>query len=585
MRARLLYIVLILTLPAMAVGQQVRFRALTQAKQILENGVFELEFRLENAKADNIEYPDLSDFTIISGPSVGRSMQIINGRRSSSVSWTFTLMGGKAGRYTIGSARVIADNRTYKTDPINIEVVEGKGGSTAAGNVMPTDEQIFLRAVIDTGGNVFPGQQIRVTYKLYHSVDIRNYNTVRESDYSDFYYRYVVDFDKRVYTEVIDGVQYAVRNLRSVALFPQKSGSYALDPLIINVGIGVQSERRSFFFNTRTIPKTITSNPIKFDVTPLPEPVPDDFTGAVGQYTMNVMAAPKKLTTDDALVVTAHFVGDGDAKRWSIPSIEHVEDRFDLYEPKINRDQSLDEHGMIVNRRSVEYILIPKAPGREEFRLNFVYLDPDSARYVTISSQPLRVQITQGTGVKDIDTDISLEAMGRELHSLASPKRAPRHTPLFIFRPLFYILCLMPFAFVGWVYMDQKKKDDYAGLDPAERKRREARAKAMKHLENAKNVIEAGDKLYYSAISDGLFAYISGKLQIPASELSKQNIDTKMTSIGIPEDLRKRVQEMIMRCEMVLYAGSTGMGQREQAYEDTVGLIVDIEDSLGDVTA
>ena len=240
----------------------------------------------------------------------------------------------------------------------------------------------------------------------------------------------------------------------------------------------------------------------------------------------------------------------------------------------------MDEQGRIVNRRTVEYILIPKEPGQEEFQLAFTYLDPDSANYVTMRSIPIQLRVTQGTGVKDIDTDISLEAMGRELHALSSPGKLPGATPLFIFRPLFFVLCLLPLAFVGYVHMDQKKKDDYAGLDPAERKRREARAKAMKHLENAKNVIEAGDKLYYSAISDGLFAYISGKLQIPASELSKQNIDAKMTSIGIPEDLRKRVQEMIMRCEMVLYAGTTGMGQREQAYEDTVRIIVDIEGAL-----
>ena len=314
MRSSWLHIALLLFISVALSAQQVQFRALTEAKQILENGVFELEFRLDNAQANSIQYPDLADFTVISGPSVGRSMQIVNGRRSSTMSWTFTLMGGKAGRYTIGPAEVVANNKTLRTSPIEIEIVEGKPGQQVAGNVMPTDEQIFLKAVIDTGAHVYPGQQVRITYKLYHSVGIRNYNTLKEHDYSDFYYRYVVDFDKRIYTEVIDGVQYNVRNLRSIALFPKKAGTYTIDPFIINVGIGVQSERRSFFFNTRTIPKTITSNPVTFEVESVPEPAPPDYTGAVGTYRMNVTAAPRQLTTDDALVVTADFVGDGDPK-------------------------------------------------------------------------------------------------------------------------------------------------------------------------------------------------------------------------------------------------------------------------------
>jgi len=565
---------------ATASAQKVGFYAKSDVKQILENGVFNLRFSIQNAEGKSIKYPDFKNFKMISGPNTETSIQISNGRRTSSVTYRFTLMAEKTGKFTIAPATIQVGNKTLKSNPVEIEVVKGKPGSVVQGTVMPTDEQVFLIAEMDTT-NIYSGQQIRIDYKIFTAVNIRNYNAIKEDDYEGLHYRYVKDFNAQAYTDVIDGVQYKVQTLKSIALFPTKTGEYEIDPFIVNVGIGVKDNRRSFFFNNRTIPKTLSSNKLNFEVLPLPGTAPASFTGAVGHYATAVSTKPNKLTTDDALTLTLQIAGDGDAKRWSVPTLDYLSDRFEIYEPRITADKSVDERGVIVNRRNVEYLMIPRKAGVQRFTVDFVYFNSDSARYETMRSKPITIDVQQGAGVKGISTIIDNDSGIPQLHPLQSPDKLRKAAPLFIFSPVFYLLSIAPFFYLAYVVREEKKKGKYDGLSKEERRKLEARNRAMKFLEEAMKLLHASDSEYYQAISDALFAYISGKLQIPSSELSKDNVSAKMQSLGIDGEHREKVLSIINRCEQVLYAAGTAISERRQTYDEVVEVIVGIEEVLG----
>lgn len=563
-----------------ASAQSVKFYAKTDVTQILENGVFNVRYVVQNAEGRNIKYPDFKNFQIMSGPSTETSVQIMNGKRTSSVTYRFILMAEKPGKYRIDPATVQVGNRTFKSNPLEIEVVKGKPGNSVQGTVMPSDEQVFMRAEMDTAG-IYSGQQVRIDYKIYTAINIRNYNAVKEDTYQGLHYRYVKDFNAQAYTEVIEGVQYKVQTLKSVALFPKKTGIFHIEPFIVNVGIGVKDSRRSFFFNNRTIPKTLSSNTLTFEVLPLPEPEPSAFTGAVGHYALAVRTKPSKLTTDDALTLTLQIAGDGDAKRWSVPTLDYLSDKFEIYEPKIKNDKSLDERGVIINRREVEYLMIPLKAGVQRFNIDFTYFNSDSARYETMRSPPVTVNVQQGSGVTGISAEIGSDSSVPELHPLQSPDKLGKATPLFVFSPLYYALCIAPFFYLGFVVREEKKKGKYAGLSPQERRKLEARMRAMKFLESAKELLHSSDKEYYQSISDALFAYISGKLQMPASELSKENVFTKMESLGINSEDRSKVLSIIVRCEQVLYAAGSATSEREKTYDEVLEVVSGIEEALG----
>ena len=565
---------------ACASAQSEMFYAKTDVSQVLENGVFNLRYVVQNADGKNIKYPDFKNFQVVSGPSTETSIQIMNGRRTSSVSYRFILMAEKAGKFRIDPATIQVGNRTLKSNPVEIEVIKGKPGSAVQGTVMPTDEQVFIRAEMDTS-SIYSGQQVRIEYNIYTAVSIRNYNVIKEDSYDGFHYRYVKDFGAKAHTELIDGVQYKVQTLKSIALFPKKTGIFHIEPFIVNIGIGVKDNRRSFFFNNRTIPKTLTTNTLTFEVLPLPEPQPESFTGAVGHYAIAVRTKPSKLTTDDALTLTLQIAGDGDGKRWSVPTLDYLSEYFEIYEPRIKTDKSQDERGVIINRRTVEYLMIPRKAGVRTFNIDFVYFNSDSARYETMRAKPVTINVKQGSGVKGILAEINSESEGVELHPLQSPDKLKKATPIFVFSPLFYALCIAPFFYLGFVVREEKKKGAYAGLSPEEKRKLEARMRAMKYLENAKGLLQASEKEYYQAISDALFTYISGKLQMPASELSKHNISAKMESLAIHADSRQKVMSVIARCEQVLYAAGSAFSERQETYDEVLSVVAGIEEAVG----
>lgn len=569
--------ILILTyclLAALVLGAQSPvFKATTQARQVVENGVFEVQFTLENAEGRDFQAPSFGGFKVISGPSMSLSTSIINGKMTSSRSYTYTLMAGDRGTFAIPPAQITVGNRTLRSNSLTIEVVEGKQEGGGAGS---DDADVFVKAEIDTAV-IYPGQQLRVDYKIYTTVNIRNYNAVSEDDYAEFYYRYVQDFDRRSYLEVVDGVQYKVQTLRSIALFGQKAGEYRIDPFVVQVGIGVRDDRRSFFFNTRTIPRTLSTDPLTVRVRDLPEPAPEAFTGAVGDYEMAVQINRNQLSTDDALVLTVQLTGDGDAKRWTPPSLDYLSDQFEMYPPKIVEDNSTDAGGLIRNRKVIEYILIPRETGTLRFTADFTYFNPDSTAYLTLTSRPIEVQVTRGThtqGVAAIDIGGQEE---RQFAGLKSPTRLPRRRGAFRLTVVHGVLALLPFLLLGILVVFKKRHEAFASLDPSEKRRLRARKVALRYLEEAKQHLHGSDREFYDAISRSIIGYISGRLNISPSSLTKENLSAAMERAGVPAAHREEALSVIRQGEVVLYAGASGGPDHREVYERVLRLITEME--------
>ena len=73
----------------------------------------------------NLKQPSFQGFRVLSGPNQSTSMQIINGKVSGSISFTYLLQPTAIGEFTIGSASVDFSGKTYSTNPLNIKVEKG----------------------------------------------------------------------------------------------------------------------------------------------------------------------------------------------------------------------------------------------------------------------------------------------------------------------------------------------------------------------------------------------------------------------------------------------------------------------------
>ena len=92
------------------------------------------QFRLTytvNARPSSFSAPEIDDFYVLSGPnqSTSTSIQIINGRQTSSftITYTYYLQATGEGKFTISPATVVVDKKKYSSNPVEIEVLAEAG--------------------------------------------------------------------------------------------------------------------------------------------------------------------------------------------------------------------------------------------------------------------------------------------------------------------------------------------------------------------------------------------------------------------------------------------------------------------------
>ncbi len=243
---------------------EVAFEAFSDAKQVLVNGIFEVSFTLKNAEGQNFQPPDFRDFVVASGPSRSMSTTIVNGKFTKSLTHSYTLRPRRQGRFTIGSATVVVNGRTWRTEPLVVEVVKGKTDD-------PDEQQeaLFVQAESDLESATL-GQQIILDYKLYTTVDVETYNVLEESDYQGFYAEDVREHPAKTISEVIDGIQYATKIVKRVALFPQQAGKLTVEPMLIQLGVSSDAPRKrnNFFFNRKLKRVSFETAPFEIVVAP-----------------------------------------------------------------------------------------------------------------------------------------------------------------------------------------------------------------------------------------------------------------------------------------------------------------------------
>ncbi|MBU0763957.1 MAG: BatD family protein, partial [Bacteroidetes bacterium] len=134
---RILHITILFLTVLQLAAQDIKFTA--SAKKVVAAGEqFSLSLTL-NAKGSGLKQPAMDDFDILSGPNTSQSssIQFINGQVSQNVTFTYSyiLRATKEGKFTIGEAEITSGGRTYKSEPIIIEVVKGADvSSTQSGN-------------------------------------------------------------------------------------------------------------------------------------------------------------------------------------------------------------------------------------------------------------------------------------------------------------------------------------------------------------------------------------------------------------------------------------------------------------------
>jgi len=224
---------------------------------------FQIIFTANDTPDNDPDFGPLEqDFEIL-GQSQSSNSSWINGQSSKTIQWTVNVMAKHPGSLVVPAVKFGDD----VSQPASILVTQA-----TANKAVDTDDDLFLE-VEATPQSPYVQSQVLYTVRLYRRVEIAQ-ASLNEPELGDAVIEKLGDDSN--YNTQINGVNYLVTE-RKYSIFPQKSGSLTIKPLMLTAEV-VANTRPNFngFFNSQmTKTKKISSKSVTLDV----KPAPATFTG------------------------------------------------------------------------------------------------------------------------------------------------------------------------------------------------------------------------------------------------------------------------------------------------------------------
>ena len=600
----LFLITIIITLNSWADGNRT---FTTMAPDVVVNGdQFRLTFTVNTQKVKEFRAPNITDFDVLMGPtrSTQSSTQIINGKVSSSQSVTFTyiLMANKEGTFTIPGASILADGESLTSNSVTIKVLppdkgsSGNGGqaaaaSSAAASGKISSSDLFITATASKT-NVYEQEAVLLTYKVYTLVDLRSLRGDMP-DMKDFHTQEIdLPRQKQFTLEHYHGRNYNTTVWSQYVLFPQRSGKLEVPSITFEGEVAQHIESidpfDAFFNGTSalsTVRKNIVTPKVVINVKELPDGKPANFSGGVGSFTMSSSISGQNVKTNDAVTIKLVVSGTGNMKLMDVPEVKFPQD-FEVYDPKIDNKFNLTREGLS-GSKVIEYLAIPRHAG--DFTIppvEFSYFDVKANTYKTLKTDAYTLKVEKGEGnaeqvIADFTNKEDLKILASDIRYIKTGKTDLKKKQDFFFGSMFYwlgyIIPLLIFVVTMLIYRKQVAEN----ANVAKVRTKKANKVAVKRLKYAGKLLAANKRdEFYDELLKALWGYTSDKLSIPVAELSKDNIEEKLASRQVSQELIKEFVDILNDAEFARYAPGDASAAMDKEYQAAMDVISKMENSI-----
>ncbi len=585
-----------------AVAENISFKA-SAPDVVVVGDQFRLSYTVTTQKIKDFRAPSIKGFEVLMGPSRSQqsSTQIINGNMTStsSITYTFILMATAAGEYSIPGASVIADGNQLVSNSIKIKVLpqeqggnRGQASGTARSSSV-SNQDLFITATASKT-NVYEQEAFVLTYKIYTREPNLQLNNAKLPDFKGFHSQEIeMPANARWSQEHYNGRNYSTAVYRQFVLFPQQSGKLFIEPAQFQMTIGkaIQSDDpfEAFFnggSNILEIRKNIVTPRISIDVHSLPaNNKPASFTGGVGEFSISSSINNEKLKTNDALTVKIVISGTGNLKLISSPEVKFPND-FEIYDPKTDHQVRLTRDGLTGNK-IIECLAIPRHAGTYKIpAISFSYFDIRSKSYKTLHTEEYTVKVEKGAGnanqvIANFTNKEDLKVLGEDIRYIKQNEVTLVPKGHFFYGSmrfwLFYIIPTLAFIVLFIVY----RKQAIENANVAKIKTKRANKIAVKRMKMAGKLLSNNkQEAFYDEVLKALWGYISDKLNIPVSRLSKDNIEEKLRDHGVGEDLIKDFLNALNNCEFARFAPGNQNQAMDKIYSSSIEVISKMESSI-----
>ena len=566
---------------------------------------FRLSYTVTTQKVKDFRAPSIKGFDVLMGPSRSQqsNTQIVNGNvtSTSSITFTYILMANNAGEYTIPGASIVADGDQMVSNSVRIKVLpqdQGDSNSSSSSSTHSSsgtgvsNQDLFITASASKT-NVYEQEAFVLTYKIYTRESNLQLNNAKLPDFKGFHSQEIeMTTNARWTPEHYQGRNYYTTVYRQFVLFPQQSGKLYIDPAQFQMTVGkpVQSDDPfDAFFNGGSnvieIKKSISTPKIAINVNPLPAGKPADFSGGVGEFNISSSINNTELKTNDAITIKLVISGTGNLKLISNPEIKFPDD-FEVYDPKVDNQVRLTREGLTGNK-VIEYLAIPRHAGTYKIPgVSFSYFDIRSKSYKTLKTEEYVINVEKGAGnadqvIANFTNKEDLKVLGEDIRYIKQNEVTLQPKGSFFYGSmtywLFYIIPALAFIIFFIIYRKQAAEN----ANVAKMRTKKANKVATKRMKLAGKLLSENKKdAFYDEVLKALWGYISDKLNIPVSRLSKDNIEEKLRNHGVNEELIKEFLNALNDCEFARFAPGDENQAMDKVYSSSIEVISKMENSI-----
>jgi len=376
--------------------------------------------------------------------------EIVNMQASSMAIFSYTVIPNRPGNFTIPGFAVQADGRQLRTPAVSLRVAGGGGAmppppgpgvqqmlpppmqqrqpqqqqqrpprqtqpqQIQPGRTVPRTDNgepaPYFGEIVIGDKSVYVGEVVPVELRFYFRADCQFDNLQRPTFGGDGFTAAPLSEPEQT-EQYVEDIPYNIVTFRS-AVTPAKSGELEIPPAMMEgrmVAAGGPAGLDPFFdqfFQNFPMPGfgraeniQASTDGTRLDVQALPQDGrPENFSGAVGQFTMKASADPKSVDAGEPVTLTLKVEGRGSFDAMTPPELTGA-DGWRTYAPK----ESFDGNDAIGfgGTKTFEYSMVAREDRSATPGASFSYFDPLKKKYVTLTADPVAVTAAGGGSAAD----------------------------------------------------------------------------------------------------------------------------------------------------------------------------------------
>jgi hypothetical protein len=581
------YISLFISLLTLSVvAQKAELKVSVSKNKLGLNQRLRIEFSVNKQGADDFTPPKFDNFRVIQGPSQSVSQSWINGKVSYSQSYTYILKPKRKGELIISPASIKLNGAILNSKMIKIIVLDAIDLPENPNDPDYIAQQnIHLVAEISKA-RPYVGEGIYVEYRLYVSENVSVYDTsVTEApQYNGFWNQEIKINGFPVKMGKYNGEDYRYIVLQKALLIPTKTGRLSLDPMKMDIVIGVPTGRADFFGNviTKNIRKEFSSPKKVISPQSLPlEGKPENFTGAVGEFDFNVTLSKGVLKANESSQIKVAVSGKGNLKLFELPTVQTPAE-LEKYQPERKEQVRITTNGLQGSVSDL-YTVVPQYKGKYKLpSVGFSYFNPKTKKYESVDTEDLYVDVTEGKELVSSESNAvekkTVVLTGKNFRYIQTQSDFVTSKANDFYKSyLFYLLLLLPFVIIPIGILiaknNEKRNSDVVGL-----RLRRAEKLAKKYLSEAQK--QLGKKeAFYEALERALHNYLKAKLGIETGDISKENITKILEKKNTNEAIIQQFIDVLKASDFARYTPVTDT-EMKQEFERAKQVIVELDKQL-----